>query len=129
MVCDIFTPLGCLQLFIQYFQFVVMRCCLSNQNIAVTARPLSPPPPLMTLATRHPPGRRRSESPAFPPVPSLPPSLPAAAPVSEACQSRCSGGAVITRQAAQRLAPAHNRESPASLQRPVRRSTRRQDFP
>jgi len=95
----------------------------------VTARPLSPPPPLMTLATRRPPGRRRSESPEFAPVPSCSRSLPAAAPGSEALQSRCSGGAIMTRQAARRLAPVRNQESPASLQRPGRRSTRGQDFP
>jgi len=47
-------------------------------------RPLSPPPPLMTVATRRPPGRRRSESPEFPPVPSCSRDLPAAAPVTEA---------------------------------------------
>jgi len=83
----------------------------------------------MTLAMRRPPGRWRSESPEFAPVPSVPPSLPAAAPVAETRQSRCSGGAVITRQVARRLAPARNHESPAGLQRPVWRSIRRQDFP
>jgi len=97
---------------------------------SVMARPLSPPPPLWSsLAMRRPPGRRRSESPEFPPVPSCSRSPHAAAPVSEARQSRCSVGAVMMRQAAWRLAPARNLESPANLQRPGRRSTRRQDFP
>jgi len=83
----------------------------------------------MTLATRCPPGRRRSESSDFPPVPSFSRSPPAAAPVSEARRRRSSGGAVTTRQAVRRLAPVHNPQLPATLQRPGRRSTRRQDFP
>jgi len=94
----------------------------------VTVRPLSPPPPLMTLATRRPPGRRRSESPVFAPVPSCSRDLPAAAPVAEARQNRCSGSALTTRQAARRLAPGSNQESAARLQGPVRRSTRRRDL-
>jgi len=102
---------------------------VSNAEVCVTARPLSPPLPLMTLATRRPPGRRRSEFPEFPPVPSCSWSPPAAAPVSEARRSRCSGGAITTRQAARRLAPVCSSQLPATLQRPGRRSTRCQDFP
>jgi len=45
------------------------RCRAGDVPLGVTARPLSPPLPLMTLATTRPPGRRRSESPEFPPVP------------------------------------------------------------
>jgi len=95
----------------------------------VTARPLSPPRPLMTLVTTRPPGRRRSESPEFPPTTSPSRSPPAAAPVSVTRRRRRIGGAVTTRQAARRLAPVRNPQSPATLQRPGRRSTRRQDFP
>jgi len=53
--------------------------------ICVTVRPLSPPPPLMTLATRRPPGRLRSESPEFPPGSQLFPGF--------TCGRPCSGGA------------------------------------
>jgi len=51
----------------------------SKYIITVTVHPLSPPPPLMTLTTRRPQGRRRSESPEVPPVPSCSRDLPAAA--------------------------------------------------
>jgi len=73
-------------------------------------------------------GRRRSESPEFPPVPSGSRDLPAAAPVMEARRSGRSGSAATTREAARRLAPEPDQLSAASLQELVRRSTRRQDL-